>query len=90
MIATPFGESAAPYFPAVGDLWFTWLFVGWGGDRLARVGQVPFLFMAGLAAFGLARRLGAGASAAVIATAWFLTSTPLFLFSFEGNVDTIL
>ena len=51
LVATPFGENAATYFPAVGDLWFTWLMVGWGGDRLARVGQVPFLSLAALAAF---------------------------------------
>jgi hypothetical protein len=89
LIAAPFGESAAPYFPANGDLWFTWLMLGWGGDRLARIGQVPFLALAGLAAFGLARRLGVGLSAAVVTTCWFLTCPPLFLFSFEPNVDTI-
>ena len=43
LIAAPFGENAATYFPAVGDLWFTWLMIGWGGDRLAKVGQAPFL-----------------------------------------------
>lgn len=89
LIATPFGENAATYFPAVGDLWFTWLMASWGGDRLAKVGQAPFLLLAGLAAFAMARRLGAGTTAAVVATAWFVTSTPLILFSFEPNVDTI-
>jgi hypothetical protein len=89
LIPTPFGENAAPYFPANGDLWFTWLTVCWGGDRLARVGQAPFLLLAGLAAFALARRLGAATPAAVIATCWFLSCTPLLLFSFEPNVDTI-
>ncbi|SIO59924.1 4-amino-4-deoxy-L-arabinose transferase [Singulisphaera sp. GP187] len=89
LIATPFGENAAPYFPAVGDLWFTWLMVGWGGERLAKVGQAPFWGVSGLAAYALARRLGAGSSAALIATTWFLTSTPLLLFAFEANVDMI-
>jgi hypothetical protein len=89
LIATPFGENAATYFPAVGDLWFTWLMCGWGGDRLAKVGQAPFWVVAALAAYGLARRLGAGLAAAVVATCWFLTTTPLILFSFEPNVDTI-
>ena len=28
-------ENAASYFPANGDLWFTWLLASWGGDRLA-------------------------------------------------------
>ncbi|HEV3167794.1 MAG TPA: glycosyltransferase family 39 protein, partial [Isosphaeraceae bacterium] len=89
LIPTPFGETAAPYFPAVGDLWFTWLITAWGGDRLARVGQSPFLLLAGLAVFAIAKRLGVGAAGALIAVAWFLTSTPFFLFSFEPNVDTI-
>jgi hypothetical protein len=88
-IAAPFGENAATYFPATGDLWFTWLMVAWGGGALAKIGQVPFFILAGLAAFALARRLGAGASAALVATAWFLTSSPVFLFSFEPNVDTM-
>src|SRR5262249_57324281 len=36
-----------------------------------------------------ARALGAGRSASLVATSWFVSSTPLFLFSFEPNVDTI-
>ena len=43
LVAAPFGENAATYFPANGDLWFTWLMASWGGDRLAKVGQAPFL-----------------------------------------------
>lgn len=88
-IASMFGENAATYFPAGGDAWFAWLMVGWGGDRLARVGQAPFLIVAGAAALALARRLGAGMSAAVVAACWFVTSLPLMLFSVEANVDTI-
>ena len=60
LVASPFGENAATYFPANGDLWFTWLMATWGGDRLAKVGQAPFLVLASLAAYGCARRLGAG------------------------------
>ena len=90
LIAAPFGESAAPYFPAVGDLWFTWLMIGWGGDRLARVGQAPFLLLAGLAAFALCRRLGASRGASLVAMSWFVTCTPFFVFSFEANVDTLM
>ncbi len=90
LIALPFGENAATYFPAVGDLWFAWLMIGWGGDRLARVGQAPFLALAGLTVFALCQRLGAGRSAAAVATAWFLTCSPFFIISFESNVDTIL
>ena len=36
-----------------------------------------------------ARRLGAGASAAVIATTWFAAVFPFLLFTLEANVDTI-
>jgi hypothetical protein len=89
LVAAPFGENAATYFPANGDLWFTWLMASWGGDRLARVGQAPFLAVAALAAFGCARFMGAGRSASAIATCWFVSSTPLLVFSFEPNVDTI-
>ena len=88
-MAVPFGENAATYFPANGDLWFTWLMVTWGGDRLARIGQAPFLVLAAIAAYAIARRLGSGRNSAVVATCWFVTSTPLFIFTFEANVDSI-
>jgi hypothetical protein len=89
LIASPFGESAATYFPANGDLWFAWLMTSWGSDRLAKVGQAPFLLLAGLAAYATARALGTSRSAGVVATCWFLSSTPLLIFTFEPNVDTI-
>jgi Dolichyl-phosphate-mannose-protein mannosyltransferase len=89
LVAAPFGETAATYFPANGDLWFTWLMASWGGDQLAKIGQFPFGIIATAAAFGSARSLGAGRPASLVATCWFATSTPLLLFSFEPNVDTI-
>ena len=89
LVATPFGESAATYFPANGDVWFTWLMVAWGGDRLARIGQAPFLLLAAIAVFRIGRMLGASRNSALLATCWFLTSTPLLIFSYEANVDTI-
>ena len=88
-IATPFGENAATYFPVAGDLWFTWLTIGWGGDRLAKVGQSPFTLMSAVAAYAMARRVGAGASSAMVATAWFAASTAVMVWSFEPNVDMI-
>jgi hypothetical protein len=89
LVAAPFGENAATYFPANGDLWFTWLMATWGGDTLAKVGQAPFLLLAGAAAYGCARLLGVGRSASTVAACWFVSSTPLLLFSFEPNVDTV-
>ena len=38
LVAAPFGENAATYFPSNGDLWFTWLMASSGGDLLARLG----------------------------------------------------
>jgi hypothetical protein len=89
LVAAPFGENAATYFPANGDLWFTWLIASWGGDGLAKVGQAPFLLLAGASAYGCARSVGAGRSASLIAICWFVSAIPLFLYSFEPNVDTI-
>jgi len=89
LIASPFAENAAPYFPANGDLWFTWLIVGWGSDRLARIGQAPFLVLACLAMFGCSRILGASRNSATIASAWFASSAALLYYTFEPMVDTI-
>ena len=89
LVAAPFGENAATYFPANGDAWFAWLMVSWGGDRLAKVGQAPFLFLAAAAVFRMARTLGASRNSAIISTCWFVTSTPFLIFSFEPNVDTL-
>ena len=89
LIPTPFGENAAPYFPAIGDLWHTWLFVAWGGDRLARVGQIPFLILSAAVVYGLARRLRASPSAAAVGASYFASVSPLLVFSVEPVVDTI-
>jgi hypothetical protein len=89
LVACPFGENAATYFPAGGDVWFAWLMVLFGNDRLARIGQGPFLLMAAVAAYAMARRLGVSVPSAVVATAWFVTCLPFLLFSFEANVDTL-
>jgi hypothetical protein len=89
LVATPFGETAAPYFPAVGDMWLTWLFVVGGGDRLARVGQMPFLVVAALVVYALARQANVRPSAAALATCWFATVSPLLVFTVEPVVDTI-
>ena len=89
MIPTPFGENAAPYFPANGDLWLAWLFAVWGGERLAKIGQLPFYVAAIATTYALARRAGAGSRASMMAACWFATVAPLVLFSAEPIVDTI-
>ncbi len=89
LIAAPFGENAATYFPANGDLWFTWLLTSWGSERLAKLGQAPFLLLALLAVWAGTRILRLDRSASLVALCCFGISTPLLLFSFEPNVDTI-
>ena len=60
------------------------------GRRDAREGRPgAVLVLSGLTAAAMAVQLGASRSAAVIAASWFCLCTPLVLFSFEGNVDTI-
>lgn len=88
-IPIPFGENAAPYFPANGDLWFMTL-VGWTGDlTLAKMGQVPFWFLAGYWIYCLCQILGAGRVSSLLASAHWMTLAPLAIFTFEANVDTI-
>ncbi len=89
LIPTPFSESAAPYFPALGDLWHTFLFVMCGGDSLARIGQVPFLLVSAFTVHVIARRLGAGLNASTIAACVFTTVSPLMIFSLQPVVDTL-
>lgn len=88
-IPIPFGENGAPYFPANGDLWFMTLTAWTGNLAIAKVGQVPFWFLGGFWLFHLCRRLSADTAAAGLAAAIWMTITPLALFTFEANVDTI-
>lgn len=90
LIPAPFGDNVVTYFPSNGDLWFSWLMIGWGGDLLAKVGQAPFHLFTGLAVYAMARQVGAGRSAALIGSGWMLTCSSYLVFGFEANVDTIL
>ena len=89
LVPAPFGESAATYFPASGELWFCWLLCGWGDDALAKIGQAPFWIVSTAACYALARRCGANRSASAIGACWFATSAPLLIFTFEPNVDSL-
>ncbi len=89
-VPTPFGELGATYFWANGEAWYAWLMTLFGGDRFAKVGQVPFFLLLGPAVETLARQLRVGASAARLAAVWLLTVSPLILFAVEPNVDAIL
>jgi hypothetical protein len=90
LVPMPFGDTSVTYVPANGELFFAALMALWGGDRLARIGQVPFLLLSAASVFAIARRLHVGFAAAFIATAWFVTNIVMILYSFQANVDTIL
>ena len=89
LVPTPFGETAAPYFPANGDLWFSALMAVFGGDRPARIGQSPGLVVGFAATIALSLRLGASLPGAVLASAWASSGSALLVFGFEANVDAL-
>lgn len=88
-VPTPFGELAASYFPANGELWFTWLFLGTGSELPAKVGQFPFLLVGAAAVYGIARQLGGDVAAALIAAAVWSGSLLTCAFVGVANVDLI-
>jgi hypothetical protein len=90
LVPTPFGESAAPYFPANANLWFTWLLVPWSSEVAAKVGQWPFLWLTMAAVFGIALELGTGrAPAACAAALWGTATLPLLNAGF-ADVDLVM
>lgn len=86
MVPTPFGELAATYFPANGDLWLTWLMVGAGSDSLARAGQWPFTLIVFAALWGLGRWAGGDRSGALFPPALWATS---FLVLYSASLATV-
>jgi hypothetical protein len=87
LVPTPFGESAAPYFPANADVWFTWLLLPWRDETLAKVGQWPFLLIAAAAVFALARELVGRWQIALIPALLWGTSSPPLIHSHWADVD---
>jgi len=59
------------------------------GDLFARIGQVPFLLLAGAALYALARRLGARAVHALYAQLFFLLARPILEQAVGADVDLI-
>lgn len=90
LVATPFGELAATYFPANGALWFSWLVMLSGSELLAKVGQWPFWALAAACVYALGRRCGASRCAAVFPAALWATGVSVLV---QGaglaNVDLI-
>jgi len=88
LVPTPFGEDAATYFPANGDLWLTWL-VSTDAGPFVKTGQWPFLVLAAIALYGLARRTAAPWPAAVLPPALWVSVPIILMQSSIANVDLI-
>ena len=88
LVPTPFGEEAATYFPANGDLWLTWLATT-GAGPFVKTGQWPFLVLGAIALYGLARRTGARWPAAVLPPALWVSVPIILLQSSIANVDLV-
>ncbi|MEQ8819599.1 MAG: phospholipid carrier-dependent glycosyltransferase [Sumerlaeia bacterium] len=74
-------------FPRLGELWQALALLAFGGLRAVDLVQWPFAWLTALAVYGLARRLGAGPSAALAGAALPML-TPLVLYqSMSAYVD---
>jgi hypothetical protein len=89
IIATPFSDEAQAYAPANGELFFLWLMVPFHGDLAARLGQLPFYLLSGVALYALARRVGAAPAHAIYAPAFFFLSRPIVEQAAGADVDLI-
>jgi hypothetical protein len=89
IIATPFSDEAQAYAPANGELYFLWLMLPFHGDLLARIGQVPFYLLGGVALFAIARRIGAKPEHAVYPAAFYFLSKPGVDQAVGANVDLV-
>jgi hypothetical protein len=89
IIPAPFGDTAVSYLPAGGEVLFAALMALADSDILARAVPFLFLILGATAAFAIARRLGAGASASLLAVGLFVTTVPTLFLSFVGDVDVI-
>ena len=87
IVPAPFGDVAVSYFPAGGEVLFAALMAIFDGDLLARTCPFFFLVLAAASVFAIARRLGVGTAAAIIATVLFVMPAPMFIYSFMANVD---
>src|SRR5207249_3943558 len=68
---------------------FLWLMAPFHGDLLARIGQLPFYVLGGVALFALARRAGAAPAHAAYAPAFFFLARPIVEQAVGADVDLI-
>jgi hypothetical protein len=89
IIATPFSDEAQSYAPANGELFFLWLMAPLHSDQLARIGQVPFYVLIGIALYALARRTGARPGTALYPALFAMVSRPVVEQAVGADVDLI-
>ena len=89
IVPTPFSDPAQAYQPGNGELFFLWLMLPFHGDVAARLGQLPFLLLSGVALYAVARRCGARAGHAAYAPLFFLLARPVVEQAAGADVDLI-
>jgi hypothetical protein len=89
IVQTPFSDPAQAYQPGNGELFFLWLMLPFHGDLAARIGQLPFLFLAAVSLYAIARRCGARPGHAAYAPLFFLLARPVVEQAAGADVDLI-
>ena len=89
IIPTPFSDPAQAYQPANGELFLLWLMLPFHGDLMARIGQMPFLLLGGIALYAIARRSGARPRHAAYAPLFFFLARPIVEQAVGADVDLI-
>jgi hypothetical protein len=89
VVPTPFSDEAQAYAPANGELFFLWLMLPFHGDLVARIGQLPFYLLGGVALYALARHIGAKPAHAIYAPAFFFLARPIVEQAAGADVDLI-
>jgi len=89
IVPTPFSDEAQAYAPANGELFFLWLMLPFHGDLLARIGQLPFYLLGGVALYALARRAGAAPAHAIYPPLFYLFTRPIIEQAIGADVDLV-
>jgi len=89
IVPTPFSDPAQAYQPGNGELFFLWLMLPFHGDLLARIGQLPFLLLSGVALYAIARRMGARPEHAVYAPTFYFLARPVVEQAVGADVDLV-
>ena len=89
IVQTPFSDPAQAYQPGNGELFFLWLMLPFHGDLLARIGQLPFLLLAGAALFAVARRSGVATQHAAYAPMFLILARPVVEQAAGADVDLV-